>query len=61
MKTICAWCKQEMTGDPNDPVVSHEICEPCAVLFELQVPEHIEDKLTRTDRKEETPTPSEDQ
>jgi hypothetical protein len=51
MKTICAWCKQPMTGDPNDPVVSHDICEPCAVLFELQAPERIEGKRKQADQK----------
>jgi hypothetical protein len=44
MKLICAWCKQEMTGDPDDPVVSHGICIPCAHLFELDTPEPQERK-----------------
>jgi hypothetical protein len=30
MKTICAWCKKHMDGDPADDVVSHGICKPCA-------------------------------
>ena len=30
MKVICAWCPKHISGDPDDPGISHGSCEPCA-------------------------------
>jgi len=30
VKVICCDCKVHLRGEPNDTVVSHSYCEPCA-------------------------------
>ena len=29
MKTICAWCGKHISGDKDDPDISHGICKDC--------------------------------
>ena len=34
MKVVCAWCGAHLSGDPNDPDISHGICDGCAAKWE---------------------------
>lgn len=29
MKTICAWCGKHISGNKDDPDISHGICSDC--------------------------------
>ena len=29
MKTICAWCGKHISGDKDDPDISHGMCKDC--------------------------------
>ena len=49
VKVVCAWCQCHISGDPDDPVVSHGICEACV---EKHFPE-LADEMEESDDGED--------
>jgi len=47
MKTICSWCGKHISGDKDDPDISHGICSDC----EKKEREELERMKKRRDKK----------
>ena len=45
-KVVCAWCKKPISGNPDATIISHGMCEKCAVEFQEQkrIIERMEDR-----------------